>query len=217
MKFKVCGMKYADNIQEITELIPDYMGFIFYEKSARYVGNEIDPMLIKQIPKSIKKVAVFVNADLDEVVQICRNFKFDYAQIHGDETADYCKKLQKSGIKVIKAFQVDTDFDFIKTKSYKAFCDFFLFDTKTTQYGGSGVQFNWEILKNYDNEVPFFLSGGIGLDNIDQALKIEGLNIEAFDLNSKFEIEPGRKEQLLIEKLKLKIEKRNYQLSTMND
>ena len=153
-------------------------------------------MLFKQIPSEIQKVAVFVNSTLEEVVQICRNFKFDYAQLHGDESAEYCENLKKEGIAIIKAFPVDEDFDFTKTNSYKTSCKFFLFDTKTIQYGGSGMQFNWEVLNNYDNEIPFFLSGGIGPENFEEALKLKGLNIEALDLNSKFEIEPGRKDEI---------------------
>lgn len=201
MKIKICGMREAQNIQEALNFQPAYLGFIFYEKSKRFVGEDFKPNQIEAVPKSTKKVAVFVNEKLEKVVKIYSEFAFDFVQLHGDETASYCKTLKEKGVHIIKVFSIDDEFDFSKTKAYKPFLDYFLFDTKGIQYGGNGFAFDWEVLKNYDNEIPFFLSGGIGLENINEALKLKELNIEALDLNSKLEVRPGLKDIELIEKI----------------
>jgi phosphoribosylanthranilate isomerase len=198
MKIKICGMMQSENILETLELKPDFMGFIFYEKSPRYCEGIIDKKLLSRLPKSISKVGVFVNETIEEVLRIMPEYNLDFAQIHGDETPDYCKELKAKNIKVIKAFAVDSHFDFDKLNSYEPFCDFFLFDTKTIQYGGSGQRFDWNILKQYNNEKPFFLSGGISPENFEEAARLTNLNIEAIDLNSKFEKGAGLKDVELL-------------------
>src|SRR6185437_6350311 len=190
-KLKVCGMKYSDNVKEVAALAPDYIGFIFYPKSQRYVGD-LDEQLVKDLG-NIKKVAVVVNASVVEIEEKVKRYSFDYIQLHGDETAEFCKQVHNKGIHSIKAFQVDDNFDFKLLDSYKSYCDFFLFDTKSEGYGGAGKSFNWDVLKKYNNEKPFFLSGGIGLENVEEIKKLKGLNIHALDINSKFEIEPALK------------------------
>ncbi len=192
-KLKVCGMKYSNNIQAIAALAPDYMGFIFYPKTKRYVG-ELDELLLKDLGKT-KKVGVFVNASLEEIVEKVKRYGFDYVQLHGNEQAEFCKAVKEKGIAVIKAFQVDDAFDFEQLNAYKPYCEFFLFDTKSEGYGGAGKSFNWELLKKYDNEIPFFLSGGIGLENVEEIKKLAGLNIHAIDINSRFETEPALKDE----------------------
>lgn len=206
MKIKVCGMKYPDNIEAIVKMNPDYLGFIFYEKSPRFVGDSVSKSLMESIPNTIKKVAVFVNAPIEKVVQTIQDFGFDYAQVHGDENSEYCAQLKNYGIKIIKAFGIDEQYDFSKLEDYKPYCDFFLFDTRGIQYGGNGFSFNWKVLERYDNKKSFFLSGGIGPENIEEAVSLEDLNIEALDLNSKFEIEPGVKDEIRIKSAKCKIE-----------
>ena len=197
-KLKVCGMKYPDNIRQLIELKPDFIGFIFYNKSKRYVNNELE---IKRlgILKSVKKVGVFVNSTIEEVQEKEKSFKLDFVQLHGDESPEFCLGLKKSGIKITKAFQVDEAFDFSLLKQYETVCDYYLFDTKTKLYGGSGEKFNWKILEKYDNQKPFFLSGGIDIDDVDEIKKLKNLNIYAIDINSKFEINPGYKD---IQKIK---------------
>lgn len=207
MRLKICGLKYKENIEQVAALRPDYMGFIFYTKSKRFVGEDF---VMPVISSDIKKVGVFVNADFDSVFHTVIKHKLDLIQLHGDEDAYYCEDMalhfsqneSTKQVKIIKAFGVDENFDFDTLKPYEKQCDYFLFDTKTKEYGGSGQQFDWNILKKYNNAKPFFLSGGIGLEEIKNIPK---LNIHTIDVNSKFEIEPGLKDIELIEKLKIEI------------
>ncbi|MBX9852009.1 MAG: phosphoribosylanthranilate isomerase [Cytophagaceae bacterium] len=193
MKIKVCGMKYGPNIKEVSALKPDYMGFIFYSSSKRFVGNDLNEQQLKEL-NGIEKVGVFVNASVSEVLTTAKKFGFKTVQLHGDETPEYCKEIKSAGLKIIKAIQINDEFDFNTLKEYEQFCDFFLFDTKSEGYGGTGKKFNWEVLKKYNNKVPFFLSGGIDLEDIEEIKKMKGLNIHAIDINSKFEIKPGEKD-----------------------
>lgn len=193
MKIKICGMKDRQNIIDVAALGPDYLGFIFYPKSPRYLD---DLSVLKAVPASIKKVAVFVNAPLEGALQIVADYDFEAVQLHGDEKPDYCSQFKSPTVEVIKAFGVDEQFDFSTLKRYKDACDSFLFDTKSINHGGTGKTFNWSILKNYKENKPVFLSGGIGVENLPEVTELinSGLNIYAVDLNSKLEIEPGLKD-----------------------
>ena len=186
-KIKICGMKYSENILEVSQLLPDYLGFIFYEKSSRFFDGEIP-----EISKSIKKVGVFVNATLEEIKSKIKKHDLDLIQLHGNETPEFCSNLMQERIKVIKVFSVDDDFDFQILETYENVCDYFLFDTKGKLHGGNGFTFNWQILEKYKSKKPLFLSGGIGIEEI---AKIKTLNLPIFaiDVNSKFEMEPGLK------------------------
>ncbi|MDV7185810.1 phosphoribosylanthranilate isomerase [Lutibacter sp. TH_r2] len=192
MKIKVCGMRDAENISELVKLKPDYMGFIFYGKSKRFVSDF--PQV--EIPSEIKKVGVFVNESFDEVIEIVEKNKLDAIQLHGNESPDYCEELKVLMIRpveIFKAFSVDDNFDFSKTLAYQKCCDYLLFDTKGKEYGGNGVKFNWQVLDNYKGETPFLLSGGIA--KVDAA-EIKNISHKAFagiDINSGFEIEPALK------------------------
>lgn len=207
MKLKVCGLKNRENIIEVLEYKPDFIGLIFYDKSPRYIGEELELNFIQNISKS-KKVGAFVNESEIKMLDIASRYGLDYLQLHGTETAEFCKQVQKS-IPVIKAFQINDDFDFSVLKEYEDACTYFLFDSKNKQYGGSGETFNWEKLNEYKLQKPFFLSGGIDLDNIEQALllKSEFPNLYAVDVNSKFETEPGIKDVSKIKLLSNKIYK----------
>ena len=191
MKIKVCGMRDADNIKAVAALNPDYLGFIFYDKSPRFVGN-LPAEALADTPSTINKVAVFVNESLENISTLVDKYNFDFIQLHGDETPDFCKALRNEAI-VIKAFGVNSEFDFKQLDKYKNKVDLFLFDTKTDSHGGSGQTFDWNILDKYDLEVPFFVSGGLGPDNIEDALKIDHPKFYGVDLNSKFEISPALK------------------------
>lgn len=193
MKLKVCGMRDAENIKELIELKPDFIGFIFYDKSPRFVGNQLDAELIQSIPREIRKVGVFVNATVDYILQNVKKYGLNYVQLHGNETPDFCKNLRMKGVNIIKAFRLDDSFIFSQLNNYKPHVDFFLFDAKGDGYGGNGVTFDWGILKKYDNEKPYFLAGGISLDNL---AELAGITPKpyAFDVNSKFEVEPGIKD-----------------------
>jgi phosphoribosylanthranilate isomerase len=202
MKLKVCGMRDSSNIQALVTLKPDFIGFIFYDKSPRFVGEKLDEREIKQIPASIKKVGVFVNASPDYIVNTAKQYDLQYVQLHGNELPDFCRILRQKGLNVIKAFSVNDSFNFAMLNNYKPFCDLFLFDTKGTQPGGNGVAFDWNILQKYDQQVPFLLSGGISLQNIDELMDLTvTIPVYGIDINSQFEIEPGLKDVSLIQKL----------------
>ncbi|HLT42040.1 MAG TPA: phosphoribosylanthranilate isomerase [Sphingobacteriaceae bacterium] len=191
LKIKVCGMRDLENIIQLKELAPDYLGFIFYAKSPRYVET-IDKSLLNLL-QPIKKTAVFVNATLDEVTTMVKEHRFEAVQLHGNESPDYCSEMKKKGVEVIKAFGIHEDFNWELLEPYLDVIDYFLFDTYTSAHGGSGKTFNWEALKNYPFDKPYFLSGGIGPDNIESALAVQDERLYGLDLNSKFEDSPGLK------------------------
>lgn len=211
MKLKVCGMRERTNIETLIPLKPDFIGFIFYDKSPRYVGEGLREEAIRQIPSSIKKVGVFVNASPDYIMSMARQYDLQYVQLHGNEMPDFCRILRQKGLNIIKAFSVDNDFNFAMLNNYKPFCDLFLFDTKGNQPGGNGVPFDWNILRKYDQEKPFLLSGGISVDNIDKVVELaQSVRIYGIDINSCFEVEPGVKDmdeiQKVIDKIRIKEE-----------
>ena len=207
LKIKVCGMKYAANIAEVADLHPDYLGFIFYEKSPRYI-SEISSELVKYVPKEIKTVGVFVDEILTVVKQKVANLNLIAVQLHGRESVEFCNDLKADypNLEIIKAFGIDDAFDFSKLNAYASVVDFFLFDTKTASHGGSGKQFDWEILSKYNLPIPYFLSGGIDIEQIKDIKAVSDNRLVAVDINSKFEAEPGLKNVI---KLKLFIEAMN--------
>ncbi len=202
IKLKVCGMKYADNLKELVALAPDYIGFIFYSKSPRYMAETLKPEDLKVIPAHIKKTGVFVNANTETVLSLARKYELNALQLHGDESAEQCRVLKVAGFEIIKVFGIGNEFDFSTLVPYKPYVNFFLFDTQSKQYGGTGKAFNWQVLQQYDNEVPFFLSGGISLDNMAQIRKLQGFNLYAIDVNSCFETSPGQKDIEMLKVLK---------------
>ena len=190
---KICGMKYPDNILELRALLPDYMGFIFWDKSARYFDG-----IIPELPKSIKKTGVFVNETVANIVEKVQLHNLQAVQLHGQESVAFCTELKKSllkNIEIIKVFSILDTFDFATLAPFESVCDYFLFDTKGKLPGGNGTTFDWKVLENYPSSKPFFLSGGIGLDELDAVNSIlkTDLPVHAIDVNSKFEIEPGLK------------------------
>ena len=203
-------MRDSENISSLLALKPDFIGFIFYEKSKRFV-TEFPKV---EIPSEIKKVGVFVNAKPDEVLKKVIDYQLDYVQLHGNETPEYCEHLQQSfpmhigiasashNVGIIKAFSIADDFDFGRTVPYQDCCDYLLFDTKGKDYGGTGLKFNWELIKKYKGNTPYFLSGGIGLKDKNELMSFsrapEANFCVAVDVNSRFETSPGIKN---IEKL----------------
>ncbi len=187
-------MRDSSNINELLKLKPDYVGFIFYEKSPRYIEQKPDA----DFSTSTKKVGVFVNASERTINEKRIHFGLDIIQLHGDESPELCFLLKQSGAQVMKVFRVDDDFDFQQTRCYQDYCDYFLFDTQTKAFGGSGKKFNWQLLKKYNNARPVFLSGGIGPDDVNEIKKIKGLNLKAIDVNSQFETEPALKDIQLL-------------------
>ena len=185
-------MRDPDNIQELVALSPDFIGFIFFEKSKRYV-SQFDTLSVEGIPTHVKKVGVFVNENYDVIRDLVTYYKLDYVQLHGDESPELCDHLKRAGVGVIKVFSVGDTFDFGQLKPYKAVVDYFLFDTKGKERGGNGVTFDWKTLENYDNEIPFFISGGLSPENLGELSGLKNMNLAAVDLNSCFEVEPGLK------------------------
>lgn len=212
MKLKVCGMNH--NPSEVAQLRPDYLGFIFWEPSARYFSGDMP-----KIPSQIKKVGVFVDADQEYVLEKVHQHQLDAVQLHGKESAEYCQQLKNSflsfrarsgNLDIIKVFSIKDDFDFSILKDYEEVCDYFLFDTKGKLPGGNGYRFDWSVLEKYPSQKPYFLSGGIGLESIQDLQEFlsspASKNCYAVDVNSKFESAPGLKS---IEDLKTFIESLN--------
>lgn len=205
MKLKICGLKFKENVQSIMdEVTPDYAGFIFYKKSPRHISDEAMQQLIDQgvIADTVNKVGVFVNEDIAVIEEKAERFQLDFLQLHGDEPAKVCETLRNKGYRVIKAFSLEKKFDFDQLLDYMPHVNFFLFDTKGENFGGNGYSFDWDILKSYDQKVPFFLSGGIGLHNIEEVKDYLDLNIHALDVNSKFESSPGQKNVEALQEVK---------------
>ncbi len=202
MKLKVCGMKH--NIAEVAALRPDYLGFIFWDKSSRFFDGEIPAL-----SEATKKVGVFVNAPIDQVLENISKYKLNAVQLHGSESPRYCKNLKneylstvqqenkENEIEIIKVFSIKNEFDFSVLVPYEEVCDYFLFDTKGKLPGGNGYSFDWSVLKNYPSTKPYFLSGGIGLQNVESIVSFmkqpESQYCQVIDVNSKFEIAPGLK------------------------
>jgi len=190
MKVKVCGIKFQENLDELSVLPIDMIGLNFYEKSKRFITPD-SKLSVKALPKSIAKVGVFVNALPDALASSADKYQLDYLQLHGDEDEDYILAAQKIA-KVIKVFRVDRFFDFEKTESY-SMVDLFLFDTYTVSFGGSGHKFDWDMLDNYKGSTPFLLAGGIRPSNIDLLSKLSHPALHGVDINSGFEMAAGLK------------------------
>ncbi len=214
MKIKVCGVRDSENITALVNLTPDYIGFIFYNKSKRFVTDF--PQVI--IPSSIKKTGVFVNETIENVIDKVSKYQLDAVQLHGDESVEYCEQLRRhaefisashkdeipkrvrnDGFEIIKAFAIDDNFDFLNTQEYESTCDMFLFDTKGKGYGGNGVKYDWSILKKYKGDVSFLLSGGINGNDVEAIKEFQHSKFIGVDLNSGFEDAPSIKN---IEKIK---------------
>ena len=194
MKTKICGLREQQNISDLAELHPQWMGFIFAPTSPRYFHAVKEPADLKSLPSSIKKVGVFVNETLEAVKNTVQQHNLNAIQLHGNETPEYCASLQSPGIEIIKAFSLDDNFDFSITESYAPFVDYFLFDTKGKQAGGNGIAFNWNILNGKRFAKPFLLSGGISPDHAEAIKNFSHPDCIGIDINSRFEISPGLKD-----------------------
>lgn len=190
-------MRDAANIEAVAGLGVNMMGFIFYEKSSRhYEATEGDYKRHPNLSQlNLSRVGVFVNAEIPYLLEKVGVCFLNYVQLHGDESPDYCQSLKAvwPSIKIIKAFAVDADFNFEKTKPYEPFCDLFLFDTKGDNRGGNGVKFDWDVLANYQGMRPFLLSGGIGVDDAAEIQKLDFKMLYGIDVNSGFEDAPAMK------------------------
>lgn len=203
MKLKVCGMREKKNIISLADLKPNYIGFIFWISSARYVDQSTP-----SLPEAIKKTGVFVDATIEFIQSTIQNHQLKAVQLHGEETPDYCSIIQEFGVEVIKSFSIKDQFDYNKICNYEDYCDYYLFDTKGKLPGGNGYVFDWTLLNAYPSEKPFFLSGGIGPNEL---IKIKNLinttlPLYAIDVNSKFEYSSGLKNIDLIRQFKKQLD-----------
>lgn len=195
LMIKVCGMRDLENISSLSALPIDYIGHIFYPKSKRYVSEQTD----LGNPGSLKRTGVFVNARLEEILRLQVLHQLQTIQLHGEEPASLVKALKQEGLEVIKAFGIEASFDWQTLEPYLEESDYLLFDSKSDSYGGTGQAFQWEKLLSYPYEKAYFLSGGLSLANLAEAVQFPDHRLQGLDLNSKFEIQPGIKD---IEKIK---------------
>lgn len=195
-------MKYPENIKEIAALQPDYLGFIFWKKSSRLM----DVASIPELPVTTKKVGVFVDASVDEIRSKINQYQLDIVQLHGNESVSFCTEIKQLNVEIIKVFSIGTNFDFSVLEEFLPMVDYFLFDTKGKLPGGNGVTFDWKILENYPFEKPFFLSGGIGINELEAIKAFQKTKVAekciAIDVNSQFETKPGLKNKIELEKFK---------------
>ncbi len=202
LKIKVCGLKDPENVKAVIRLNPDFMGFIFYPESPRFVGDGFPEAVIHTIPEDISRVGVFVNEKAENILAIAGKYKLDFVQLHGDETPSLCQKIREEGVGVIKAIPVENETDINAAQSFHGVADYLLFDTKGRFYGGNGIPFNWDVLKTSSQDTPFFISGGIGLREIMQIQAdtiLRQSSMFAIDINSRFEIRPGVKDKILVQ------------------
>ncbi len=186
---KVCGMTQGDNIREVEMLGVDFIGFIFYPKSPRCLCQ-----MPSYMPERAGRVGVFVNEDKKNVAMYADRFGLDYIQLHGNEPPAYCRSLQLGGFRLIKAVSVASPKDFEVVYDYEGLCEYYLFDTKTRQYGGSGVMFDWAIMSQYNGATPFLISGGINACSAEAVKAFSHPAFAGIDLNSRFESAPGIKD-----------------------
>ena len=211
MIIKVCGLKQPEHIREVENLGVDMTGFIFYKKSSRYVSllpshaGTIPDYAGKELTNKgksrCKRVGVFVDEMPQTIVSMVYNYGLDYIQLHGNETVELIDNLRstivpdiRADIKFIKAINVSCADDVKRWRKYEGKADMLLFDTQGTKVGGNGTQFDWSILDDYDGNIPFLLSGGIGPDDATAILDISHPMFAGVDLNSRFEISPGIKD-----------------------
>jgi phosphoribosylanthranilate isomerase len=198
LKLKICGMKDPDNTRLVALLKPDYLGFIFYHGSPRNFTGFID-LSNNVIPAEIGRVGVFVNEQPETVLKKVEVYNLDMIQLHGNETPEYCFHFRDKAIPLIKAIRINGAEDFNDLEKFENTCDYFLFDTGSGGFGGTGKKFNWDLLEYYRGRLPFFLSGGIGPEDSKIIRKLDINGLFAIDINSRFEVSPGIKDIQLLE------------------
>ena len=186
-------MREPENISALANLPIDWIGLIFYEKSPRYVGN-LSREALASLPDRVKRAGVFVNECMQVILEKVKTYSLDAVQLHGTETPGICRELKQHGLEVIKAFAIAEESDFKACSGYEEACDYFLFDTKSPDYGGTGRSFSWLLLNHYTGNTPFLLSGGIGEESAGEVRKVSHNRLAGIDLNSRFETAPGVKE-----------------------
>ena len=210
MNIKVCGITQLKQLQQLDGLNIDFAGFIFHKDSPRYVVGKISKEDVQATDFDVKKVGVFVNAGYDEIMEAVEDYGLDVVQLHGDESPELCEELSDD-VEVIKAFSISADTTSIDAlvADYDAVCDYYLFDTMGTNgaVGGTGKQFDWSLIKKSKIEKPFFISGGISVEDASKIKAFKHPDFMGIDVNSKFEKEPGVKDMVLILQLKQALKK----------
>ena len=205
MNIKVCGLTQLKQIQQLDALNVAFAGLIFHKDSPRYVVGKIAKDELKDADFDLKKVGVFVNADYDEIMQMIDDYGLDVVQLHGDETPELCEELSDE-VEVIKAFSISDKITSIDDMivDYDDVCDYYLFDTasKNGKVGGTGEKFDWKLVKKSKIEKPFFLSGGISLDDLELIKSFKHPDYYGIDVNSRFEKSPGIKDMALLLQLR---------------
>jgi len=200
MRLKVCGITNNETIRALIPMKISRLGFIFYHRSPRYVYGKLIEEGLNEIPIHIKKTGVFVNSEIAEIEQILNSFHLDSIQLHGDEPPVFCEYFMDK-TEVIKTISIKDENSFETAKLYNESCHLFLFDTQSEKYGGTGKTFDWRWLEAYKLDKPFYLSGGISLENFDDIKKIRHEKLIGIDINSKFETAPGKKDIKKIKQL----------------
>lgn len=196
MNIKVCGITEMKQLQQLDGLDIDFAGLIFYKDSPRYVGEKLSKKELKKADFDLKKVGVFVNPEMIDVLDAIDDYGLEVVQLHGDESPEMCEDLSGE-VEVIKAFRITGNEDIDKLVApYDAVCDYYLFDTGGLKesFGGTGQQFDWSILSKAKIEKPFFLSGGIGPDDAPKVKTFKHPDFFGVDINSRFETSPGVKD-----------------------
>jgi phosphoribosylanthranilate isomerase len=197
MLLKVCGMRDQANIHAILEGKPALLGFIFYDRSPRFVGDTLQADVMRNLGEQVQTVGVFVNAELHIIMEAVERYHLRGVQLHGTETPAFCSRLRSvlpKGVILLKAFSIATKEDFMRVADYEQCIDFALFDTKGAQHGGNGTRFDWALLQEYHAHIPFFLSGGIGLEHVEEIKQIRHAQLVGVDVNSRFETAPAVKD-----------------------
>lgn len=201
---KICGLRDAANIRKLAALNPDMMGFIFYPPSPRYIPMTQSPESL-EIPAHIRKVGVFVDASTEDILHKAKHYKLNALQLHGNEQSPQCRELKELGFLVIKAFLVNEPSDFKALASYENVCDYLLFDNKSPTRGGSGLTFDWAILRHYRGSLPFLLSGGVGPQDARLLQQVQHPKLAGVDLNSRFETSAGIKDKSKLQAFMLEL------------
>lgn len=205
MYLKVCGLREADNVASVINLMPQWVGFIFVPSSPRYFYGTGKPASLAAIEAPVKKVGVFVNDTVDNILHLQKLHQLDFVQLHGDETVEQCKLLKGKKLRIIKAFSIHDAFHFSEVDRYCNVIDLLLFDTAGKLRGGNGTAFNWQLLNGRRFGRPFLLSGGIGPEDVARLKQFKHPDMIGVDVNSCFETEPGIKDIVLLKAFKQQI------------
>lgn len=205
---KVCGNCNEENLRQVSALTPMMMGFIFSDKSPR-CATGLDPEIVKSLPEYIIPVGVFLNADEETIKTTAGKFGISHLQLHGNESPELCDRLRKNGLKIFKTIHVGESLPVEMIERYAGCVDMFVFDTLTEKAGGSGRKFDWNLLENYNAEVPYLIGGGVSPDDIDNIVAAMRPHMVGIDINSRFEISPGIKDIRLLTHFILSLRKFN--------